>query len=757
MRDCIKRIVETSKGAFNKEEAKQFLDELEARANKLVDMNGSVYSFDEVLKQAATDMKFDGKLDTILRQRSILFNEIKSRATSAYIEKTGLGNDRGTLAFFRGTIDNADMGKYSIGAQVDAQINYWNAKLINGLQKAGVRNFVARPESESLIAREIDILNGGNAKPTGSAEAVKAAKVINDIFETQRVLRNKEGAYIKSLRGFVAVQRHNQTRIMAAGKPQWKQDAAPLVDFDRMGIRLQDRDDYLEGMWKSIEDSSIYTPSYNLADKISQRRDLHFIDSDSFLAYNRKYGSGSLMETVALQISQGARQYTMLKNLGTNPIESKNQLVAKVGDESTKIAIERAFDEFSGKADIPVSANLSSVMSTSRAFIGMAKMGFAALNSISDVIVSAVRMQRNGMPVVRAYYESLANVVRAIPGISNKDRLDIAESFGIGMKSEIGAQVSGLSSEQTVPRFVSRAQRFYYKLNGLTWWSEQAMQKGWVATQTNLLARWKDKGFTALPARLQEVFAQYGITEAEWKHMVTSIAKTEGGDEHMTPEFITDPEVKSKFLTYLSDQVSYVTSESDTRTRTQMTQGSRKGTWDGEMWRTMFQFKQFTWNILARQYGDIAYGRGRLDVPALVQLMVGNYIAANASLYLVAQFKGEKFSFDDVDTQSRALARSGIGGYAGDLTLGFMLDNYRYGMKGPLESGLVGPLPEQIDKLAKAVKSQKLKNINKQLLSMLPGKNLYFMPALEYLITQQALGIGSPDWGERVQQHKVKQ
>lgn len=78
-------------------------------------------------------------------------------------------------------------------------------------------------------------------------------------------------------------------------------------------------------------------------------------------------------------------------------------------------------------------------------------------------------------------------------------------------------------------------------------------------------------------------------------------------------------------------------------------------------------------------------------------------------------------------------------------------------MKGPLESGLVGPLPEQIDKLAKAVKSQKLKNINKQLLSMLPGKNLYFMPALEYLITQQALGIGSPDWGERVQQHKVKQ
>src|SRR6185369_13801646 len=57
----------------------------------------------------------------------------------------------------------------------------------------------------------------------------------------------------------------------------------------------------------------------NVAKKVSAERVLHFKDADSWLAYNRRFGMGSLSEAVVHSLEMAAQNVGLMRVFGTNP------------------------------------------------------------------------------------------------------------------------------------------------------------------------------------------------------------------------------------------------------------------------------------------------------------------------------------------------------------------------------------------------------------------------------------------------------
>lgn len=736
MRDCIKRIMEVS--GLDKEEAKKILNTLKDEADKMVEGGQGLIDFDEAVKKIAGEELYQAKVKTMQSLRAkVKNNEVRGSFTNNVLP----GGDDAITADVYGTWKDLANGKSSIALEVDSTVKKYQTNLTSEIERAGLSAYVKNSANDLNVAKEWNILTGGQEKPTGDANAVKAAKIFHDMTNELRILQNGEGAFIGKLTGFMGAQYHNEARIKATPKDQWVEQVSKIIDAQKMGLLSPETVKTVLGeIYTDITTGKYAQRAANVAASVSKSRELHFDSAESFIWYNQKYGQEGLLQNTAIRIEKSARNYAMMKRLGTRPDEEIARRKDFLKSDWNKKRLDNTWAEIAGKTLQPSNSTAATIGSAIRALNTVTMLGKAALSSLPDMANLVGRLQSNGVPVAESWVRGITAPFKAIK--DDKIRKEIARRFAVGHRAAIGSLLGADVSMDNPSGVITKSLNTFFKLNLQNWWSEKAMQTMFVASTTNYHARIAGKSFAELPSDLVTTFKQYGIDEGDWDSIRVAGEKLDDGEVYINNEMIGDKKAAQKYFMMIHDQTSMVTFDPDARTRSMMNLGTQRGTLEGETLRFFWQFKSFGISSLRRGYMDYA-ARGQYGIMA--QVAVGSF-----GMALVAQaLKDIADGREPKPDYAKAVATSGLGGIAADMTVNYLLNSYGKEFIG----AIAGPTAGRVNDAVTAAAGNRNRIQGR---TYIPGQNLYFTPALEYLFINEAIDTFAPGYIDSIEKKQKK-
>lgn len=292
-----------------------------------------------------------------------------------------------------------------------------------------------RRKGPELVARMENIVRELFGKDTGDLKAKQFAEAWTRIAEKLRVRFNDAGGAIGKLERWGLPQVHNAEALLKAGgskagspeaKNFWIKYITPLLDRNAMknpltGYVLSDAelaetlghvyDTIVSEGWSKREPMMRRQGKGALYKQHADHRFLLFKDADSWLKYQKDFGSEDLFSTMMGHLATMARDIAAMEILGPNPeamLAFLQQSVIKAMGHGSDVSkainkAEAAWAHYRGSANIPVSDKWAKAVSTVRNWISGASLGSAAISALSDHATDAVTRAFTGLPILPAF------------------------------------------------------------------------------------------------------------------------------------------------------------------------------------------------------------------------------------------------------------------------------------------------------------------------------------------------------------------
>ena len=759
--DCIDTIQAAAKAAgreLNEEEMVELVGDLQARIKQLQATDGMLGLEDAALR-AADEMGNQVKLAAAIEKRNALLNARRRAELVGYIRNTWSDRpDLGLESFLVGTNVARAGARRSVAAEQKQLSQAYIAGFLHDIEAEGLKPFLTKGDLDADIADALWRI--GMDKPLDglSKEAVAIAKVMQKYQETARIDANRAGAFIRKLPGYVVRQSHDPYKIQRAGFKQWRDEILPLLD-ERTFEAGSDVDDFLLATYNGLVSGvhlkvSTGQPNgfkgpRNLAKKVSAERVLHFKDGLAWSQYNKVYGTGSLREAFLGGLDRSGDSTSMMRRLGTNPESNWNaaldelQLDLKNDPEGLRKfqqdrngLLKTRFSEIDGTSRMAVNHVGARVASNLRAWQSMAKLGGAVISAVTDLPVAASEMRYQGKGMLSSMGTLIGGMVK---GKKPAEQREILSTLGVFFDSVRGEVVSKFSADDTLGGKMSRAQQLFFKLNGLTWWTD-TMRSTAALMMSHHLAYNRTLAWDKMNPDLQRTLELFDIDAGKWDLLRSTPAKEADGREYMSTQGIDNipdedlgnyliskgrtvnaaaiselrEELRGSLRSYITDRASYAVIEPDARTRAIMRRGTQPGTVAGELLRFVGQFKAFPVAVLQKSIGRELYGRGYKpsaygagvgrelmqsmrsgngEKLGIAQLMLWTTLFGYGAMATKDLIKGrEPRPADDPKTWIAAMLQGGALGLYGDFLFG---EANRFG--GGLTQSLSGPTLGLID------------------------------------------------------------
>lgn len=390
-----------------------------------------------------------------------------------------------------------------------------------------------------------------------------------------------------------------------------------------------------------------------MANRHQESRALHFKDGDAWLAYQKKYGTydeAGFHEILKNYIQRMSTEVAMMQNLGSNPRHTFESLLdeAKIklkadpqnGMKHGEIdkQAHRAMSMYNtlDANTRAIDSTLGNVMGGLRALMVSSKLGGTTLTTFGD----HASMKKVANMLGLSYTKSI--LPEYMKQLKQGAIRDEALRFGLGINEMIGSMsrfgdADIVSSATKSGRFNARMNNFAsatMKLSGLNAVTAGA-KRAFNLVHMNKLAEmtrkidWKDLGADDL-----KILHGNGITERDWQlWQQLEPSKREDGtavltqndffnapddvikqflssDKQGNANAITDFRYKAamKYQTHLFNEESVAIIEAGVRERSIINLGEA-GTIQGELGRTLFQFKGFPLAYMFR-IGHRAFAQG---------------------------------------------------------------------------------------------------------------------------------------------------
>jgi hypothetical protein len=804
---CVDTIMKAGGEKLTEEEIMDLLENLQAReryykAKGLADQS-------QAALQAADDLANQIKLAAVIEKRNAALNLVKRVERVAWIQKN-FGNNlaEGLEAMLVG-VNRARQGSREGVSQVQHALrNQYRAGFITDLERTGHLNLFSSGTMDRDVARALWAMSRDDQAQVHAKlpkEAVELANVVHKWQEVSRLDANMAGAWVGKVDGYITRQSHDPEKIRGSGTDadfqKWQEDAINYFDIPQMIINngVVDPQKMLTGLWNDLasgnhmravpngEVSGFKGPG-NLAKKVSQGRTILFRDADAWFDYNQKYGTGNLRESVENGLAHSADSTGMMQVLGTNPqamfetIKSDLITQAKEAGNVNLISnlqkkegrLANMMAAVDGSMNIPGNAMWARRAANLRSWEMMAKLGGMILSQLNDVAIYGSGAKYQG----RGFFSGMAEAVSGLGrNLKPQETRELASSLGVmldNMAGELG-RVGTFSEAGSW----AKATQIFMKLNLSDWWTKR-MRTSAAFGMSHHMALQSGKAWDAIGSEYQRVLTLYNITPEKWDVIRKTSAKHVDGKDYIVPEGVrtlSDDQIKT-YLTatkqtasedsvsrarieiennlrnYYVDQTSVLALEPDAKTRAILLQGSKPGTWTGEMFRFMMQFKSFTAAYMQRIAGRELLGRGyegdsligalkngNGEFTGLAQLIVTSTLLGYGSLALKDLAKG-KTPRDPTESPEMglkvllaSLVQGGGAGIYGD----FLFGAANRAGSGTVES-LAGPTISSagriIDLYHKAMEGDKFaaRAVN-EALSNTPFMNLFYgRMALDYMV-----------------------
>ncbi|AET91084.1 hypothetical protein BYI23_B004770 [Burkholderia sp. YI23] len=627
------------------------------------------------------------------------------------------------------------------------------------------QNFIARAFDVDNPAMERDIIREiyrGADGSTGNDVAKAAATQISKTTDAMRTRFNAAGGNVGELDyGYVPI-RHSQSKVLGDGsdaqRAAWADTVMPLLDrsryLDDSGNQMGDAelrkvltgDDRVpweqanaaargqgvaprtQGVWDTIAYGGVskITPGETTgtggrANAGSQHRVLHFADADAHLAYNAKFGEGSLLDALNEHITGMAKNITLTERYGPNPTRNmQTQMQMTAVHDNTELrtleggmtSVGAYWNYVNGTTNTPVNPAMAHQFQTIRTTVSAIKLQGTLLAALGDVGTLFVTAGYNKVP----FFKTLGTAARlAAPG--SRDFRDWLSSQGlIAEQLEHGLNRWGTDNLSTT--WASNLSAATMKFGGVTGWTD-ATRTAFQAQMMKGLGEMAGTKWGDLTEWDRRSLGRSGITESDWGVINTAKPGEYGGNKYLTPDAIYGTghadaaSIVPKVLGMIREEGEYAVLNPDLATK--VITSATPGTWGGELRKTFMQFKAFPIAMMTRHWGRLADMQRSGDFRVEGAPTLANPLAYGAALVLSTTLMGAvsnqiKNIIYGKDPQAmwgdpkqsamfwtQAFLKGGGAGFAGDM-LNSALTSRDYGsavgaiVGGPVGSVLFDPL-----------------------------------------------------------------
>lgn len=728
---------------------------------------------------------------------SIIKRDQVAKRNDALIEQPGMiprviGNAyrNAVLTLFEGTTRGVLGGRNSIAATKLA----YEARFIGDAIMGRIVREVPHAERmlrdkaflDDVVREMVELGQGGTPGRTGNRDAKAVARIFSDAAELSRVELNRLGANIGKLDGWAGTQIHNSDRIAAAGKDVWIDAVLPRLDLARTFPDVADEGDVrriLGNVWENIvfgpdrgptksdATGSGYKGPVNVANVLERHRVLHFAGADAWLAYNADYGVGHIFDGMITHQSRAALNASQMDVLGPNPgavLDAELERLRRKVDNDDRIPpkkkeaikatlvnqagseINKAFRVASGATMIPHNQFWADIGGGIRALQAMAKLGAAVISSILDLATAVVNLRFNGLTFGEAVTGHLSELMR---GRGQGERRELAYLLNEGFDAIIGRLISPYVANDGAPGAMQSALTAFFRITGLSLWQD-ANRAAAARVLSAHLGKNADKAFDALNDRMRNVLGQHGITPALWDVMRKDGRRVINGKTYLVPGF-GNRDADMAMRRYIADEAQSSVLEASAAAQRYITQGTARGTLEGEAIRFIMQFKAFpitfTERVLGRAFGGGAEGgtAGAAHIGTLIAAtFVLGYLADSAKSYLRLQEPKELLDENGnprMATILAALVQGGGAGIYGDFLFG------QVSRTGNTPVGnLFGPVIGDVEKVWRLLAQARDGDPDAgdalgAMIGSTPFANVWFArPALDYLILNELREMFDP-------------
>ena len=800
---CFQEVKRLTGNLLSDEKINLLLDEAKIKINENKFQGAEVKS-EKILAQEIID-KFE--YDQVLKKRNIAENNMKALENyEKIIDAVTMSNGKinpieAVNGYLVGMQKFSKITRDSIGLKQTTLENVEITKLVNAIRNLGKDAW--NDFSEGRI--DLEIMREMIGEPTGVKGAKDIARILKQSQNSWRLRLNDLGANIGELDDWITRTTHNTEKMAVASKSSRLIDDNRLAWVEYIQTRLNlkrtfaDVNDPVEisNILSNIYDSlmtgdhlkhggtnSIYGTK-NVTNRLNSSRVLHFKDLQARQEYNIKFGEPSLQTSVFNVLTSSAKNIVMMQELGTNPQDTFNKILAllkkKYKSSDYKIVRDLNFENFrgsfaqiDGSANIAGSQTLAKIGEVVRSTGDMARLGGTMITSGADLApyMGTTNFQGRGL---------LTGLFEAINGLLGGNPKAAMEALEVVSNSVIASNRGNVFNDGA-DSFggLNNLRNKFFKWNGLN---------GWVASLKSSMALGVSKfygslgetKFFNLEKRERNFLTLYGIDEGKW-NMLRSI-KTLAVDNkrYLTaegakdiPDSVVNSYVGRKLsarelrnfkndleLTWrnvLNDQGTHGTPEPDSQIRSITKMGTVKGTYMGELNSFIMQYKNFSVSlykkILRREMDSYGPDESKLIGASMLAstLMLGTIFG-----YMVISIKDMLSGRSPRDPKKlsvvmQAFVQGGGAGIYGDFLMSEVQNQYGNGV---FETAL-GPTASDIKKFIDMVKTMnEPKKAGKKFLQLAEGHtpfiNLYYTKAAyDYLIGYQIKEYLDPGFFKRM-------
>ncbi|WP_420170385.1 hypothetical protein ACN99C_17690 [Pseudomonas alloputida] len=649
--------VRAAAGDMESNEIQEIFQLLRGRTQEILAREGALGSEQAALR-AADELAKQAEHAAIIERRNALIN-VRARARLVAFVRDQFADrpDLGIESFLVGTNLARQGSRLSVAAEQKALGDAYIGGMLADLDRADLTAVLARGDSDQDIADALWRIGKGQDTTGLNPQVVEIAQIIQKYQEGARIDANRAGASIGKLPGYIARQSHDSEKMGAAGFDRWAEEILPRLDpatFREGGDPMV----FLKGVYDGlVSGDHLKSPTgqqpngfrgpANLAKKLSQERVLHFKDGVAWHEYNQLFGTGNLREAVLRGLDLSGQNTALMRRLGTNPEANLNMAMdvikedVRAGGDPAALAnfntarrgvIDNRFKEVSGQTRIPGNATQARVAANVRAWQSLSKLGGALLSSFTDLPVAASEMRYQGQSFLGSLAEMGAGLMK---GRGSAEQRQILSAYGVYADSMRGEIMRRFSADDSVGGKMSRGMSQFFRLNGLSWWTDANKASAGLMMAHNL-AQNSSRAWGSLNPDFKRALSLYDLDAGKWDLLREMDTRMADGRDYMTPDGIagisderigqylaernrpvsagaireTRQDLERSLRAYVNDRVAYAVLEPDARTRSIMNQGTQPGTVPGDLLRFVTQFKSFPAAFMQKTLGRELYGRG---------------------------------------------------------------------------------------------------------------------------------------------------
>lgn len=643
---------------------------------------------------------------------------------------------------------------------------------------------------------------------TGNIKAKKGAKAWKDVTELLRRRFNDAGGDIGHLEDWGVPQHHSMDKVGKVTQDKWVSDIIGKLDrkyyIKDDGQLMNDTEltAFLGEAYKTIATGGLNKLSDTgmrlsgaRANRGNASRQIHFKDAESYLDYQRQYGDRSLWEIMVHHLEGISKDIALVETYGPNPDHVFRSVLDDVTAESAtanpqragrinrlRVSTENLYNFIAGKTQPVANPVIARWSDNIRNWMVASRLGSALLASFSDLGTMYLSAKVANLPMNKLFMNQLEAM-----DPTNRTELARARRAGMAMESLLGS-VNRWAMDNMGPSKSRWAATAVMRASGLTAWTDAHKRAYGVTMMGSLgevIARHTD--LRSLDDADFRILKSKGVTESDFA--IWKLADQEdwgkGNNTMLTPESImripndavkhlgaperVKFEAMRRLLAAVTEEVDMAVITPGAREQMLTGGGLQRGTWKGELTRSVFLFKSFPISVVMRHWTRAmgmpsAGGRAAYIATFLASTTILGALSQQLNDMASGRNPREMTGKDAGKFWLGALLKGGGLGLYGDFLLA---DHTRYG-SGALAS-MLGPIAGTVDdviKLAQGIPLNAVEGKPQQTggdlvklgKGLIPGANLWYAKAaLDHMIFNQLQEYFSPGYLNKVEQRSRKE